>query len=142
MGLAFAGLLALAADYFHVEEDPRIGEILAALPGANCGACGLAGCRDYSEKLVQGAIGLNCCTVGGAATGEKIAAILGMQAGSFDRKVAAVHCGAKRADRVNREADDEASHKFRSDTKCQRLALLFLSYGRCFNSSHSLSSVI
>ena len=59
-----------------------------------------------------------------------------------ERHIDAVHCGAKRADRVNREADDEASHKFRSDTKCQRLALLFLSYGRCFNSSHSLSSVI
>lgn len=59
-----------------------------------------------------------------------------------ERHVNAIHRGTKRADRINREANDEASHKFRSDTKCQRLALFFLGYGRCFNSSHSLSSVI
>lgn len=102
MGALFAGLLGFAADYFRVEEDPRIGQILAVLPGANCGACGLAGCRDYSEKLVQGAAGLNCCTVGGAAVGEKIAAILGLQAGTFESKVAAVHCGAKLGQRKSK----------------------------------------
>ena len=33
MGLVFAGLLGFAADYFRVEEDPRVGQILAVLPG-------------------------------------------------------------------------------------------------------------
>ena len=94
MGLVFAGLLGFAADYFHVDEDPRIGQVLSALPGANCGACGLAGCRDYSEKLVLGEAGPNACTAGGAKVAEAIAAILGIEAAGFDRKLATVHCGA------------------------------------------------
>jgi Na+-translocating ferredoxin:NAD+ oxidoreductase subunit B len=94
MGLVFAGLLGFAADYFRVEEDPRIGQVLAVLPGANCGACGLAGCRDYSEKLVLGEAGPNACTAGGAKVAEAIAAIMGVQAGGLDQKLATVHCGA------------------------------------------------
>jgi len=95
MGLIFAGLLGFAADYFLVEEDPRIGQLLAVLPGGNCGACGLAGCRDYSEKLILGEAGPNACTAGGAKVAEAVAAIMGVEAASFDRKVATVHCGAK-----------------------------------------------
>ena len=94
MGLVFAGLLGFAADYFRVEEDPRIGQVLAVLPGANCGACGLAGCRDYSEKLVLGEAGPNACTAGGAKVAEAIATIMGVQAADFERKIATVHCGA------------------------------------------------
>ena len=33
MGLIFAGLLGFAADYFRVEEDPRVGQLVAVLPG-------------------------------------------------------------------------------------------------------------
>jgi electron transport complex protein RnfB len=95
MGLVFAGLLGFAADYFHVEEDPRIGELMAVLPGGNCGACGFAGCRDFSEKLILGEAGVGGCTAGGAKVGDAIAAIMGVQAAAFDRKIATVHCGAK-----------------------------------------------
>lgn len=95
MGLIFAGLLGFAADYFRVEEDPRIGKVLAVLPGANCGACGLAGCRDYSEKLVLGEAGPSACTAGGATVAEAIAAVLGIEATAVDPKMAVVHCGAK-----------------------------------------------
>ena len=43
MGAVFGGLLAFAAKIFHVEQDPRIEEVRAALAGANCGGCGFAG---------------------------------------------------------------------------------------------------
>jgi Na+-translocating ferredoxin:NAD+ oxidoreductase RNF subunit RnfB len=99
MGLLYAGLLGFAADYFHVEEDPRIARIMAVLPGGNCGACGLAGCRDYSEKVILGEAGVGACTAGGATVGEKIAAIMGVEAAAFERKVAAIHCGAKEEQR-------------------------------------------
>ena len=95
MGLLYAGLLGFAADYLRVEEDPRMARIMAVLPGGNCGACGLAGCRDFSEKVILGQAGVGACTAGGATVGEKIAAIMGVEAAAFDRKVAAVHCGAK-----------------------------------------------
>jgi len=95
MGLIFAGLLGFAADYFRVEEDPRIGQLMAVLPCGNCGACGFAGCRAFSEKLILGEAGVGGCVAGGAKVGEAIAAIMGVQAAAFDRKVATVHCGAK-----------------------------------------------
>ena len=59
-----------------------------------------------------------------------------------ERHIHAVDRGTKRANRVDGEADDEASHQLRAYAKGQWLALFFLCYGRCFNSSHSLSSVI
>ena len=35
------------------------------------------------------------CTAGGAKVEEAVAAIMGVQAAAFDRKIATVHCGAK-----------------------------------------------
>ncbi|HAI87558.1 MAG TPA: electron transporter RnfB, partial [Firmicutes bacterium] len=40
LGLIFGLSLGVAAKKFAVERDPRVDEILAVLPGANCGACG------------------------------------------------------------------------------------------------------
>ena len=52
LGLIGAGILVLAAKFMHVEEDPRVGQVQACLPGANCGACGYAGCADYAQAIV------------------------------------------------------------------------------------------
>ncbi len=52
-GLAGAFVLYLTARRFHVEEDPRIDNIESLLPGANCGACGCRGCRDFAATCVQ-----------------------------------------------------------------------------------------
>ncbi|MBQ6136386.1 MAG: ferredoxin, partial [Kiritimatiellae bacterium] len=48
IGLVAAVALAVADLCLSVKEDPRIGMVLAALPGANCGGCGFAGCGDYA----------------------------------------------------------------------------------------------
>ena len=37
MGVVFGACLGVASEVFKVEEDPRIGEILAVLPGAKIG---------------------------------------------------------------------------------------------------------
>ena len=50
----FAAVLAWANVKFKVEKDPRIDEILAALPGAT-GACGHAGCA--ACRAVRGCAG-------------------------------------------------------------------------------------
>ena len=44
MGIIFGALLGVASKVFAVHEDERIPQILEALPGANCGGCGYAGC--------------------------------------------------------------------------------------------------
>lgn len=54
LGAIIGALLVLAEKFLHVEEDPRIKEVEALLPGANCGNCGFAGCHDLAEALVKG----------------------------------------------------------------------------------------
>jgi Na+-translocating ferredoxin:NAD+ oxidoreductase RNF subunit RnfB len=46
--------LGFAYQRFAVESDPRVEMIYSLLPGANCGACGYAGCRQFAEALAAG----------------------------------------------------------------------------------------
>ena len=43
LGLLLSVSIYLVAKKFKVEEDPRIDEVEAVMPGANCGGCGFAG---------------------------------------------------------------------------------------------------
>ena len=92
-GLIAAVLLYLVAQKFKVEEDPRIDLVQEALPGANCGGCGFAGCRAMAEACVK-ATSLDglLCPVGGAATMDAVGEILGMKAAAAEPKVAVVRC--------------------------------------------------
>lgn len=76
-GLIASVLLYVVARQFAVEEDPRIDLVQAVLPGANCGGCGFAGCRNFAEACVKaGSIqGVNC-PVGGEPVMDQVAAIL------------------------------------------------------------------
>jgi len=93
--LAFlaAVILYFVAQRFKVIEDPRIDEIQAVLPAANCGGCGFAGCRNLAEALVKAETfeGLNC-PVGGAPVMEEAARILGKTAPVVDPTVAVLLC--------------------------------------------------
>ena len=72
-----AVLLYYVSQLFKVEEDPRIDLVQAVLPGANCGGCGFAGCRNFAEACVKagGIEGLSC-PVGGEPTMEDVKRIL------------------------------------------------------------------
>ena len=76
-GLVAAVLLYVVSQIFKVEEDPRIDLVVAVLPGANCGGCGFAGCRNFAEACVKagGTDGL-ACPVGGEPTMEDVKRIL------------------------------------------------------------------
>lgn len=72
-----ACLLYVVSLYFKVEEDPRIDLVTAVLPGANCGGCGFAGCRNFAEACVKaGGIDGLACPVGGEPTMEQVKLIL------------------------------------------------------------------
>ena len=76
-GLVAAVLLYVVSLKFKVEEDPRIDLVVAALPGANCGGCGFAGCRNFAEACVKaGGIDGLSCPVGGEPTMEQVKLIL------------------------------------------------------------------
>ena len=101
-GIGFVGALALAiADrYLAVKEDPRIGLVSAALPGANCGGCGFPGCDGYARALVAGQAPNGACAAGGAAVATEIARILGLEAASVTRRVALVKCCGSRSETI------------------------------------------
>ena len=91
LGLLTSGGLLIAARKFYVYEDPRIGQIEDLLPGANCGACGLPGCRAYSEALVlQGREA--ACPAAGGDTMAAIGVVLGKQLEASAPVVAALFC--------------------------------------------------
>ena len=66
IGLLAGVILFFVAQKFKVYEDPRIDEAEEALPKANCGGCGFAGCRAFAEACVQSdtSDGLFCPVVG------------------------------------------------------------------------------
>ncbi len=92
LSVMLAVLLAVANRKLSVYEDPRIDRVTEMLPGANCGACGLPGCRAFAEKVVRGEIKPGDCPVGGIDTANYIANYLGIDPGSLVRKVARLQC--------------------------------------------------
>lgn len=54
LGAALGLLLGVAGVFFTVEEDTRVEQITAMLPGLNCGACGFPGCNGLANALVSG----------------------------------------------------------------------------------------
>ena len=96
VGLTFGLLIALANKRFKVWEDPRIDMVAALLPGNNCGACGLPGCRAFAEKAVAGAIAPAQCTVSSPEARADIAAYLGVDVGQATQRVARLLCAGGR----------------------------------------------
>ena len=75
--LVAACLLYVVSLFFKVEEDPRIALVQAVLPGANCGGCGFAGCRNFAEACVKaGSTDGLACPVGGDPTMDEVKKIL------------------------------------------------------------------
>lgn len=89
LGLVFGGLLAFASQKFAVDVDPRVEMVQGYLLGANCGACGYAGCAKYAEEVVAGRAPVNGCIPGGASVSKKIAELLGMDAPEAEARVVA-----------------------------------------------------
>jgi Na+-translocating ferredoxin:NAD+ oxidoreductase RNF subunit RnfB len=133
-GLACAAALAAAARMLAVREDPRIGEVLDVLPGANCGGCGYAGCEGYAKAVVTEGAPVNLCTPGGEEVARAVAGILGVDAQPVEKKVAIVLCGgddtkAGRRFAYNGVADCRAANAIGGgDKKCRYGCL---GYGSC-----------
>lgn len=96
MGLLFGFGLAYIARRLAVAEDERLQDILNILPGADCGACGCAGCRAFARELLAGSREPSGCVAGGRQVAEKLAALLGTEAGEVKPKVAQVMCAGGR----------------------------------------------
>ncbi|RPI00417.1 MAG: RnfABCDGE type electron transport complex subunit B [Calditrichaeota bacterium] len=102
MGLLFGAALAFAAKKFAVQIDPKVEQILNALPGVNCGACGRPGCAAYAEAVASGALPPNKCAPGGADVIAVLSHIMGVDAVALDPKVAVVQCQGGKAEAADK----------------------------------------
>ena len=97
LALVFGLVLASASKVFYVETDPRLDQLNACLPGANCGGCGYAGCGGYAEAVLNGEAEIGKCASGGNECAQAMAAIMGMKAEAVTRKVALVRCSGEKS---------------------------------------------
>ena len=96
IGLASAVILFVVSHKFAVHEDPRIAQVGAVLPQANCGGCGYPGCSGFAAACVkaadEGSLEGKLCPVGGQPVMEQVADILGLAVAASAPKVAVVRC--------------------------------------------------
>jgi len=122
----FSGvILFLIAQKFKVFEDPRIDDVEAVLPGANCGGCGYPGCRNFADSCVKSEnLDSLFCPVGGNDGMVKVAAVLGRAAVTKEPTVAVVRCSGNPDHRIRTARYDSAptceiaSGLFAGDTAC------------------------
>lgn len=115
LGFVFAVILTIASKVFYVPVDETVTKLTEALPGANCGGCGFAGCSDYANALAADpeGVGPNKCPVGGADVAAQLAEILGIEAGASEPMVAVVQCnGNEKAAKTLSEYQGPMSCKF------------------------------
>ncbi len=117
LGMVVGIGLAIASKVFYVYVDPQILAIDAALPGANCGGCGLPGCSSNAEAIVAGKAAPNSCVAAGPEVAEAIAAILGVSVEAQEPDIALPGCTYGVAD-----ADTKFVYDGMND--CRAVALL------------------
>jgi NADPH-dependent glutamate synthase beta subunit-like oxidoreductase/Pyruvate/2-oxoacid:ferredoxin oxidoreductase delta subunit len=100
LGLVIAAVLAVASKIFYVYVDPQIEAVSNALPGANCGGCGLPGCSANAEAIVAGRAAPNSCVAAGPEVAEAIAALMGVAVEAVEPDIALPGCyfGVAKAD--------------------------------------------
>ena len=96
IGIISALILSVASHYMRVRVNDTLRRVRECLPGANCGACGYAGCDAYAEALFKKEAKVNLCVPGGSDIAEKTARILGIDASDVEKMKAYVHCNGTR----------------------------------------------
>ncbi|MDR3313426.1 MAG: RnfABCDGE type electron transport complex subunit B [Oscillospiraceae bacterium] len=124
IGLVAGVGLAVAAAVLHVPVNEQVEQLLKALPGANCGACGYTGCAGYAEAMAGSGAPANLCIPGGASTAAALAGVLGVEAETVAEKRAFVRCNGT-------TANCKLSHEYRGEQSCAASSLLFSGQKQC-----------
>ena len=92
LGVVIGVVLAVASKVFYVYVDPKIEAVEDALPGANCGGCGLPGCSSNAAAIVEGKSSPSSCVAGGPDVAAEIAKIMGVTITLREPEIAAPGC--------------------------------------------------
>lgn len=79
LGAILGIILGVANRFLQVEGNPIVEELLAMMPGSNCGQCGFPGCSGAATAIADGSASPACCPPGGKALASAIAAKLGIE---------------------------------------------------------------
>jgi Na+-translocating ferredoxin:NAD+ oxidoreductase RNF subunit RnfB len=129
LGLVSGVILFFVANKFKVYEDPKIDEVEAVLPKANCGGCGYPGCRAFAEASTKNA-GMEksldgfFCPVGGNEVMQTVAGILGLEIEEKDPLIAVVRCNGS-------FTHSPGKVKFEGVTSCSFANALYAGEGGC-----------
>lgn len=123
LGAAAGALLTVFSRVFAVKQDERAALIREALPGANCGACGYAGCDAYAEAVAKGAK-TNACVPGGDGVSRKLSEIMGSAYEDVVEQKAAVRC--------NGNCDvTKTKYEYSGEPTCEACSKLYSGRGQC-----------
>lgn len=98
VGFLFSLILAFLGEKLKVKEDPLVVKILELLPGINCGACGLSGCRVFAEEIVKHKNSL-LCRPAGEEINSRISFLLDLKGKVIFARKAVARCGAAKKDK-------------------------------------------
>ncbi len=117
LGVMIGVVLAAASKIFYVYVDPQIEAVEGALPGANCGGCGMPGCSANAAAIVAGKSAPNSCVAAGPDVAAAIAAIMGVSVEAKEPDIARPGCtfGVK---------DAETKYLYNGLSDCKAAALL------------------
>jgi electron transport complex protein RnfB len=136
LGLVFGFALAAAALRFAVPVDPTVERVREALPSANCGACGFAGCTAYAEAVVENKdVAPNLCAPGRAPVAQQLAKLTHKELGSVVDRIVVMSCHG-----VSAYARDEA--EYLGIGTCAAAALVFGGPKACKNGCLGLGDCV
>ncbi len=136
LGLLFGLALAVAAQRFRVAVNPLVDAVREALPSANCGACGFAGCTAYAEAVVEKLeVSPNLCIPGRQAVASAVATLTHKVLGSVEDRVVVMRCHGTSA-----YARDEA--EYAGIPTCSAAAMVFGGPKACKNGCLGLGDCV
>lgn len=125
IGLICSVILSAASKVLAVPVDERFPKVRECLPGANCGACGYAGCDGYTQALLDDeTLPCNKCVPGAQAAANAIAAVLGREAGESVPMVAHVRCNGTCE-------NTQDKYEFGNTLTCRSAKLFYGNKGTC-----------
>ena len=136
LGVVFGFALAAAAVRFYVPSNPLVDRVREALPAANCGACGFAGCQVYAEAVVERPeVAPSLCAPGRRPVAELVASLTHKEVGSIADRVVVLRCHGLTA-----FARDEA--EYAGIATCAAAALVFAGPKACKNGCLGLGDCV
>jgi Na+-translocating ferredoxin:NAD+ oxidoreductase subunit B len=136
LGIISAVILFLVAQKFKIYEDPRIDLVTDALPGANCGGCGYAGCRNFADACIKAEnLEKLFCPVGGNDCSKKVANILGLKASEKAAKVAVIRCAGSPEHR-------QKTNKYVGSANCATASALYAGETDCHYGCHGFGDCV